>query len=257
MRDLKKDWGAVRGQFFLAKKRLLIFDFDGTLVGIAKTPDKVFLDKRMGFVLKRLAAEPSNKVVIMSGRPVRELAGILLLRNIFLIGNHGFETKNVSLLPRRPLQQAAKLAPAFSILYRKLKSTVGGWPGVLIENKGLGLSVHYRGLSSERMPLFNELIAFLKKKHCLKPIDWRRGKKVWELRPAVEWDKGLAALHLFRKFRSDFTLVMGDDQTDEDMFNTLKKHAVTVHVGRSRRSLAAYGIKNQSQVIRFLSDLCP
>src|SRR3990167_7536298 len=95
---------------------------------------------------------------------------------------------------------------------------------------------------------------YLKKKQI--KID--SGKKVLEIKPSIEWDKGKAVLWLLaQQTRANgknrvFPIYIGDDRTDEDVFLTLRKNGITVFVGQDRRSAARYYVKDTGEVLQFL-----
>jgi len=105
--------------------------------------------------------------------------------------------------------------------------------------------------------LFQEKLDSLREASRDLPLAWKRGKKVWEIRPRIPWGKGEAALYLLRKFPKVLPIVVGDDKTDEDMFEALGNRGITVRVGFSTNSRAAYYLKSTRDVTRLLEELCP
>jgi len=89
------------------------------------------------------------------------------------------------------------------------------------------------------------------------------GKKVFEIRPPLQWDKGKVALWLLARWKSAFadkevlTVYIGDDLTDEDAFRALAGKAITAVVGKRKDSAAAYYLNNVGEVARFLNVLGP
>ena len=126
----------------------------------------------------------------------------------------------------------------------------------MIEDKNYTLSIHYRNISREYYPFFKQEIDRFQKQYAHWPLLWKEGKKVWEVRPRVKWDKGEAALYLARKFPGALPIVIGDDVTDEDMFKALKHRGIAIRVGRSRKSAATYYLTSSRDVRKFLGELC-
>jgi trehalose-phosphatase len=126
----------------------------------------------------------------------------------------------------------------------------------LIEDKNYTLSLHYRNLPREYAPFFRQEVDRFRRHYSHWPLVWKEGKKVWEVRPGVKWDKGNMALHLSKSFPDALPIVIGDDATDEDMFSALKRRAITVRVGRPGRSSAKFYLRSTVGVRRFLGELC-
>jgi len=125
----------------------------------------------------------------------------------------------------------------------------------LVEDKKLTLTVHYRNVK-------NNLIRGLKKKVFDIVNDYKgkiritTGKKIIEVKPDVNWNKGKAVLKILRKVNARDNkkniIYIGDDNTDEDVFRVLDKKAITIHVGNKRKSFAQYYVKNVRGVQKFL-----
>lgn len=239
------------------KKKLFFLDFDGTLVSIASTPDAVQLDSETRDILQVLSGDPHARVAIISGRPLKELSAHLGLKKAILAGNHGLEVKgrDVQLPPRA--RQARKLKYFISVIAQKFKMAFNHYPDVLIEDKHYTLSIHYRNVPKEHLPVFQELVRFFRKKYSHYPIVWTQGKKVIEIRPSVYWGKADTVTYLLKKFPRTVSIAIGDDTSDEDMFRIVKKNAgIAVRVGRSKASLADYYLNSTEEVRGFLQKLC-
>lgn len=257
MKPLSPHWKRIRERFQSAKSRLLILDFDGTLAPIRKNPDAVLPDPATAAALRLLARQRGLKIAIVSGRSLEDLGRRLPARGFILLGNHGLEAKGIRLPPAPVRRRAAAIVPRLAMLRRKLERTLGRRPGIRIEDKRLTLSIHHRNLLRNRRPFFSALISHFRKKYHREPFDWRRGKKVIEIRPRAGWHKGRAAAALVRMLRPGCTIAIGDDSSDEDMFRALERRAVTVRVGHRQRSRAAYFVPRPRDVRRILGDLCP
>src|SRR3989338_213378 len=97
MRHLRNRWDRLERSFSGKKDKLLIVDLDGTLVPIMKTPDAVSLDGRARGILTVLSQTPGLRLVIVSGRRMKELYSIIRLKNTIYIGNHGLEFRGRAL----------------------------------------------------------------------------------------------------------------------------------------------------------------
>ncbi len=130
---------------------------------------------------------------------------------------------------------------------------------MLIEDKGLSLSVHYRGVDKDKVSglkrAFRDALSGFGLPESLQVAE---GKKVYEIRPAG-WDKGKAVGLLIERFGTGKRLVpiyMGDDRTDEDAFRALPEDGISVFVGSSRRrSAARFFLRSPSEVVEFLGML--
>lgn len=260
MRYLFARWSKIEPE--LKENRLLLFlDFDGTLANITGRPQDARLDRRIGAALKSLSRLAECQLAIISGRNLKDLRRRVGIGGIIYSGNHGLETEG----PK--INFCVTLLPNYRVLLGKLKEAlrrkISAISGVIIEDKGLTLSVHYR-LAQKRdltdiKTIFHETVIMPLVKN---KIRIRLGKKVLEIRPAVKWDKGKAVLWLLarQKFAAQgkrvLPIFIGDDITDEDAFRVLKNRGMTIFVGRPRRRLTAqYFLRNTAQVRDFLSRL--
>ena len=210
----------VRGRVLLA------FDFDGTLAPIVADPPAARLRPRT----RRLLAEVARKYpcVVISGRSradvARRLTGIPL-RQVF--GNHGIEPS--------PILPAARRAVRGWLA--RVKPRLEGVAGIVFENKGASLAIHYR--KSRNRPV--ALRAILAATADLTEARAIEGILVVDLLPVGAPNKATALQAELRRLGCEAALYLGDDQTDEDVFAlTRRLPLLAVRVGRRARSLAPY-----------------
>jgi trehalose-phosphatase len=259
MRYLFDEWGKISER--IKGRHLFIFlDFDGTVVSIARTPDKVVLSEEVRGLLKALACNPKVRLAFVSGRSVKDIKQRIGIESIVYSGNHGLEIEGPK-IKFNPALPAGYRAVVESIK-RELGRKISPIQGAFIEDKGLSLSLHYRQVNKERIPLlktiFHEtvIVYLVKNKIRVKP-----GKMVLELRPPVEWDKGKVVLWLLsRQMFADkkddvLPVYLGDDLTDRDAFRALKGKGLTIAVGRSRKLGADYYVKDQREAAEFLKKV--
>ncbi len=248
------------------KKRLkntfvyLFLDYDGTLAPIAESPIKAIISEDTKELLRRLSQNPRCKIAIISGRALENVRNLVGVRGIVYIGNHGLEIEG-------PKLKFKSVVPAgFKEMLKKIKNDLNkklsSVKGIFFEDKGYVLSLHYRLVDEKEVPsiqtIFHEtVITYL----VGNKIKISNGKKVLEIRPPLDWDKGKAALWLLarQKFvlkgKEIFPIYVGDDLTDEDAFKALKNKGATVFVGVPKKSEAKYYLRNPKEVKVFLKKI--
>jgi len=235
----------------------LLLDFDGTLASIAAAPDLVQIPEHVRARLRAISQAPNTLVAVISGRALDDVRLRLGVPELVYAGNHGLEMAGRGWSWTLP--EADALRPVLADLCRRLEGRLQDVPGVLVENKGLSASIHFRLTPHPRVE--DVRVAVYEEASRLPPrtITVRPGKRVLEVRPDVAWDKGAAARFLLRRaFGEDWpvrarVVYVGDDRTDEDAFRTLGGKAITVKVGHSAFATAAqYIVWDISEVHRFL-----
>ncbi|MEA3488759.1 MAG: trehalose-phosphatase [Candidatus Omnitrophota bacterium] len=261
MKHLIREWRTITEK--LRGRRLYLFlDFDGTLAPIEKYPENVSLGRSMRGILQKLAAEKTVVVSIVSGRQLREIKKLVGVKGIIYIGNHGFETEGPNAGYAVPVAMETK--KIMGTLTRKLKAALRPFDGVIVEDKRFTVSVHYRMAGKDRMDRIERIFKDITRPfRAGREIRVTTGKKVWEVRPPVKWDKGKIVLSLLRQKESGtkekmIPFYIGDDTTDEDAFLALKDKGYTVKISGSGRekSQAKYYLKNVGEVEKILKDLC-
>jgi len=232
-----------------AERRLLLLDYDGTLVPHASSPAMARPTQALRAMLQALAADGRNTVVVCSGRDKAKLDAWLGEMNIGLVAEHGVFYKDDEVwqghIPDIVWDDEIR-----GILERIRDKT----PRSSVEEKETALVWHYRQvdhwLAELRVTqLVNALIA-----PCARlGLQIMRGSKIVEIKPAT-YNKGLEAQRRLKQDTYDFILAIGDDTTDEDMFAALPPEAVTIKVGRFSDS-AKYTLPTQNRVMPFLQAL--
>lgn len=236
--------------------RLAVFlDYDGTLTPIVARPDLAVLSAPMRETLKRLASR--FPVAVVSGRDLPEVRGRVGLRGLFYAGSHGFDIAGPA-GRHLALQQAADALPALDAAEAELREALARIEGALIERKRFAIAVHYRLVREGQLAAVEEAVDRTLRLHS--PLRKGYGKKVFELLPAVDWDKGAAVRWLLRALELDrpevLPLYIGDDVTDEDAFRALAKGGIGIAVlDHPRPTAAHYALKDTDEVKRFLDAL--
>jgi trehalose 6-phosphate phosphatase len=228
----------------------LFLDVDGTLVHLADTPEAVEVSDHLRDVLVRLIPSFDGAVALLSGRPISDLDRLFAPVHLPAAGLHGLEHRDAR-GNLRLLGESEMLEP----LRGPLRGFANEHPGVMLEDKGRALALHYRK-APEAEREARRLVAGLAGRHAeiLRVID---GKMVLEIKPRLS-DKG-AALRSFLDeppFRGRRPVFVGDDVTDEDAFravNELDGHSI--RVGDGRDTHARWQLPDVNGVIGWLESL--
>ena len=238
-----------------APARLLLLDYDGSLAPFADRPADVVPSADLLAILTRLAAEPRNRVALVSGRPRAQLGpwfgGVA---GLWLVGEHGALVRRPDSREWETLRPTA--APEWKDRVRPvLEHYADRTPGSFVEEKEYSLVWHYRMSEPEFGEwLANELVANLEEMLAESELRAVRGHKSVEVK--ITWaNKGEAAVRLEGLGPvPDFELGIGDDRTDEDLFERLPASAWTIHVGEGA-SRARYNLPGPAAVRRLLLAL--
>ena len=215
-----------------ASRRLLMIDYDGTLVPFAGQPWQAVPPPVVMRLLTSLAAEPHNCVAVTSGRTAEDLNRWFgAIKGLWLIAEHGAEVKSPLEASWEPLRSEVSTDWKSTVM-PILEHFVDRTPGSFVEEKKYGVVWHYRMAEPEFGAwLANELVSMLEAMLAETDLRAFRGDKVVEVKP-VWANKGEALDRLLAVLSSpDFLFAAGDDRTDEDLFEHMPTEAWTVHIG--------------------------
>ena len=215
-----------------ASRRLLMIDYDGTLVPFAGQPWQAVPPPVVMRLLTSLAAEPHNCVAVTSGRTAEDLNRWFgAIKGLWLIAEHGAEVKSPLEASWEPLRSEVSTDWKSTVM-PILEHFVDRTPGSFVEEKKYGVVWHYRLAEPEFGAwLANELVSMLEAMLAETELRAFRGDKVVEVKP-VWANKGEALDRLLAVLSSpDFLFAAGDDRTDEDLFEHMPTEAWTVHIG--------------------------
>lgn len=249
-------WQNIEKRLWSAKGIFLLLDFDGTLTPIVKRPREAELSPEMEGILKFLAKKKGFEVAIISGRSLSDLKQKIKIRNIIYVGNHGLEIERKGKNFIYP--QASKSIPTMKELKKILKARLGSIKGTIVEDKRVGLAVHYRMVKNSDVPELKRTVRQIFRPFMEKgKIKIGYGKKILEAKSPIMWDKGKAASMLLDSFKQEkpLSIYLGDDKTDEDAFSALDGKGITVFVGKPRKSKAKFFLRNVGEVGIFLKRL--
>ena len=226
-----------------SQQRLIILDYDGTLMNFHNDPQTVVPDEELLSILDRLCADSRNKIVINTGRDRETIGRWLGHLPIEFAAEHGVWTKKGKKWVKNPGLRN-KWKPDVK---QVLESLVERTPGSFIEEKDYSLAWHYRridkDLGEKRIREFRDVLAYLTSNLDLQVLE---GNKVIEIKNAGV-SKGQATLSWSNAKAWDFIFAIGDDLTDEDTFKALPKEAFTVKVGATK-SAARFNIGSVEHV---------
>ncbi len=230
----------------------VFLDFDGTLTPIVDTPAQAVLSREMRDIVRCLSDRCITAVV--SGRAREEVRERVGLDNLFYAGTHGYDIAGPAGTDIRH-QVGQEFLPLMEMLHRRLGSALAQVSGLLLENKGCSLAVHYRLVDKAAVAGVEAVIDGLLQ-DC-PGLRKAHGKKVFEIRPRFEWNKGKAVEWILGTVGADHVPVyVGDDATDEDGFGVVAGRGVGILVADSPRpTAAAYRLKDDAEVERFLQRL--
>ena len=228
----------------------LFLDVDGTLLDIEDDPAGVRATPPLVELLLRLSGGLDGALSLISGRPVADIDRIFAPARFAAAGAHGAELR---LHPDDPVSTTQSSLPASTL--EQLREFAGSHPGLLLEDKHSGVSLHYR-----RAPQLEQLCTALV--HRLLPDierDFRliAGKMVFEFAP-IEHNKGAAIREMMLRgpFAGRSPVFIGDDVTDEDGFLAVNAlQGTTIRVGGNRGSEATYSLPDIAAVHRWLGSI--
>lgn len=218
----------IRSHYIKSRKRLLLLDYDGTLTSFTENPDHARPTKEIHTILSALSRDPKNEVVIVSGRNRKTLDQWFRTLSLSLIAEHGvwIKKKNTTwkLIESIDAQWKKRILPMLELYADRT-------PGSFIEEKEYSLVWHYRKADPKLALLrAGELKEALR--HLTSNLDLGilEGSKVVEIKN-TGINKGRAVLRWLKSQRWDFIFAIGDDWTDEDIFNALPRAAYSIKVG--------------------------
>lgn len=239
------------GDYRKSDKRLILLDYDGTLVPFAGKPEKARPDDELLRSLAQLAQDSKNEVVIVSGRDKDTLKKWFGNLNVGLIAEHGVWIKEGEgaweMIEPLINDWKEEIRPIMELYMDRT-------PGSFIEEKEFSTVWHYRKADPELSSVrARELIDALLHLTANLNLGVLEGSKVIEIKN-VGINKGRASLRWISKHDWDFILAVGDDWTDEDIFAVLPESAYSIKVGSSP-SKARFNMTSQYEVRDLIKEI--
>lgn len=245
-----KSISRIHQDYAKSSRRAIFLDYDGTLTAFTRIPAEAVPGPQLLQLLTKLSADEKNELVIISGRDRHTLEQWLGQLPVTLVAEHGAAVKpkgkEWEVQTTSDTTWKDRIRPIMQLFVTRCA-------GSFVEEKENTLAWHYRnthpdlGFTRSR-ELMNTLLQLITNT-SLQVMD---GNKVLEVRLAGV-DKGVTALKLLNNFNPDFTLCIGDDVTDEDMFKALNDKGYTIKIGTGATA-AQFNLPMQQEVLPFLEQ---
>jgi trehalose 6-phosphate synthase/phosphatase len=240
---------AIARLFSESRNRLLLLDYDGTLVPYNGDPSKALPDVHLLNLLKAVSSTEKNELVIISGRDKNFLDSVFTDPGVIIFAEHGSIFRINGEWDAIETDRSWKKEIRF-IMQEHVIST----PGTSLEEKKNSIVWHYRNAENGIAALkARELISSLSEPCTKYNLTIMNGRKIIEVKPS-EYTKGTAIISFFDCSMYDFILAAGDDITDEDLFEVLPENAIRIHVGQYSET-ADYTVSNSGDFVNFLGSL--
>ncbi|KAL5572090.1 hypothetical protein UlMin_021687 [Ulmus minor] len=220
----------------------VFLDYDGTLSPIVEDPEKAFMTDAMRAAVREVGM--CFPTAVVSGRGKEKVYQFVQLKNVYYAGSHGMdistplgsskynghkhETKGVDDKGNEVVNfcPAQEFLPTIQEILKALREKIKSIRGSMVEDNKFCISVHYRRVNEQDVDTLKEIVEKFMQDYSNFKISG--GKKVMEIRPKIDWDKGQALQYLldtlgFSSSKDVLPIYIGDDRTDEDAFKVIQK----------------------------------
>lgn len=234
----------------------------GTLTPIVSNPDAAFMSVQMRDAVRSVAQ--LFPTAIISGRGREKVQEFVALKELYYAGSHGMDivgpVQDGKEAEDLAFQPAAAFGPIMNAVYEELIASLVNIAGSSVEHNKFCVSVHFRNCLPEVYP---DVVAIVDRIVASREgLRITRGRKVLELRPQVDWDKGTALVHLLDmlglKKDDVYCLYIGDDRTDEDAFKALSDNELGDGIlvsSRAKPTAGRWTLRDPNEVAIFLNKL--
>jgi trehalose 6-phosphate phosphatase len=244
------------------RRPAVFLDYDGTLTPIVQRPEMAVLSDRGRGVVNAMSKK--MPVAVVSGRDRPDVEKLVGLDDLIYVGSHGFDI----VVPsgehiENPI--GGDFAPLLDQVERRLEAGFEPIDGAQVERKKFSIAAHYRNVADADYERFRAVLDAVEADYD--DIKEKTGKKVFELQPKLDWDKGKAVLWLLQALdleKPDLVpMFFGDDVTDEDAFAALQGRGLSVIVaerdddGTGRRTAATFRVHDTEELLTLLARLTP
>ncbi|XP_047955758.1 probable trehalose-phosphate phosphatase H [Salvia hispanica] len=245
------------------KQIVMFMDYDGTLSPIVDDPDRAFMSDAMRATVRKLATYFPTAIV--SGRCRDKVYSFVRLAELYYAGSHGMDIKGPSKHSKGGeailFQPATQYLPIIDEVYKALLVVTKDTPGATVENNKVCLSVHFRRVHENKWAELAKQVGSVLEAYP--EFRLTQGRKVFEIRPTIKWDKGKALEFLLESLgyancADVYPIYIGDDRTDEDAFKVLREmgQGSGILVSKIPKDTnASYLLQEPSEVMAFLRRL--
>ncbi|OBJ05570.1 trehalose-phosphatase [Mycobacterium alsense] len=257
--DAMQAYGQVK-ELVTCRPPVVLLDFDGTLSDIAAHPDAATLVDGAGEALRALAAQ--CPVAVVSGRDLTDVRERVKVDGLWYAGGYGLELMEPDGTRHENAGDGA--VEALTHAAQLLVAALRGVSGIAVERKRFAIAVHYRNARPEDA---ERVIAVTRELGRSRGLRVTAGRKVIELRPRIDWDKGTTLAWLLERIvggdggdpQAVLPLYVGDDITDEDAFDAIQFNGVGIVVRHDehgdRPSAALFSLESPAAVAELVRRL--
>lgn len=253
-KPLFQHWDKAKSVFLSRKKLIFFLDYDGTLTPIVERPELAVISGDMKDILKRLAKKYTTAIV--SGRMRQDVEKLVGIKGLVYAGSHGFDILGPGVSLIEPHAEAA--IPLIADVIKRVSGELNHIPGVIIEKKKFSTAVHYRLVDEKYLPRIKELVdKVIKDNPSLRLMS---GKKVFEILPKINWDKGRAIRWIMKAMKISWfgssVVYIGDDTTDEYAFRAVHNRGCAILVSdKPKQSAADFQLSSPEEVKKLFEKL--
>ena len=237
---------------------VLLFDYDGTLVPIVEHPSMAMLGTETRYRLEQLALTPSIFVGVLSGRAIDDLRDRVGIEGAYYAGTSGLELSFGRMALVQP--ERARAVPLVAAVVTPIRHAIAGYAGAWLEQKPLGLTVHYRGVAASQGEALRTDVADAIRpfRGTLRVVD---GVMAIEIAPDLGWTKGTALRMIVEHVGGTAVLPLyaGDDANDADaLLAATDLGGIAIGIGARAPSFARYRLPNAKSlgcVLEVLLDM--
>lgn len=237
---------------FNGREPVLFLDYDGTLAPIVSDPKQAIMSGDTRSILEKLSSVIN--VAIVSGRDRQDVEAKVAFDHLIYAGSHGYDISGPDGFGFQ-LPEGREALVDLDEATERLQQQLGGVQGAVVERKKYAIAVHYRNVMEADVPKVKSAVENVLKDH--EKLKKGEGKKILELKPAVDWHKGKAVLWLMQKLNFDeeryIPVFIGDDITDEDALKSIEKVGLGILVGsHGQKTAATFKLDSIEEVNEFL-----